>query len=436
MDDISDEDTDSDVEAKVSNCINSGSVYADINAGGITGAMARENDLDPEDDYTIAGSESLNFTFKTRVVARDCTNYGTVSAKKQRAGGIVGDAEMGSVIDCRGFGTVDAEDAAGVGGVAGVSKSVIRDSYAKCRLSGSKQVGGIAGSGATIENCRTMVMIESGSEQIGAIAGIVDDPLDGSVTGNTFVDTGTAGIDSVSYKGIAEPLPYEEFAAQENLPSDFSSLCIRFVTEDDSLVQQYYIPYGSDFPTDQLPPVPHHEGQYGSWEDVDLTNMTFDATIHAEYNSMNTVRQSQEKRSGRSIVLVEGSFDTTDELMLHELDDAPQTLGTLVEAWGLELPADTGHTLRYMPPETTDNTVLWVKTDAGWQQAETSVDGSYLTCTAPAGTTAFAAVQAPASKVPLLAAACGAAAALLLVILFIARKHKKRKANKAAEKAK
>ena len=55
-----------------------------------------------------------------------------------------------------------------------------------------------------------MVMIESGSEQIGAIAGIVNDPLDGSVTGNTFVDTGTAGIDSVSYKGIAEPLPYEK----------------------------------------------------------------------------------------------------------------------------------------------------------------------------------------------------------------------------------
>ncbi len=145
---------------------------------------------------------------------------------------------------------------------------------------------------------------------------------------------------------------------------------------------------------------------------------------------MNTVRQSQEKRDDRSIVLVEGSFDTTDELMLHEVDDAPETPGTLVEAWGLELPADTGHTLRYMPPETTDNTVLWIKTDAGWQQAETSVDGSYLTCTAPAGTTAFAAVQAPAKQGAPAAAACGAAAALLLVILFIARKHKKRKAKK------
>lgn len=435
VDDVSDEDTDEDVEAKVTNCINSGEVNADINAGGIAGAMARENDLDPEDDYTTAGSESLNFTFKTRVVARDCTNYGTVSAKKQNAGGIVGDAEMGSVIDCRGFGTVDAEDASAVGGVAGVSKSTIRESYAKCRLSGAKQVGGIAGTGATIENCRAMVMIETGSEQLGAIAGTVDDPLDGSVTGNTFVDEGTAGIDGVSYKGIAEPLSYEDFAAQENLPGDFSSLCIRFVTDEDSLVQQYYIPYGSDFPTDQLPPVPHHEGQYGNWEDVDLTNMTFDATIHAEYSDMNTVRQSQEKRDGRPLVLVEGSFDTTDELMLHEIDDAPTTVGTLVEAWGLELPAETGHTLRYMPPETTDNTVLWVKTDAGWQQAETSVDGSYLTCTAPAGTTAFAAVQVPASKVPLIAAAGGAAAALLLVLVLILRKkRRKKKVKKTAEK--
>ena len=428
VDDVSDDDTDDDVEAKVTNCINSGTVNADLNAGGITGAMARENDLDPEDDYTTAGSESLNFTFKTRVVTRDCTNYGTISAKKQNAGGIVGDAEMGSVIDCRGFGTLDAEDATGVGGVAGISKSTIRESCAKGRLSGAKQVGGIVGSGATIENCRAMVMIDNAAEQIGAIAGIVDDPLDGSVTGNTFVDGGVAGIDSVSYQGIAEPLAYEDFVAQENLPDDFGSICVRFVTDEDSLVQEYHIPYGSDFPADQLPPVPNHQGQYGSWEDVDLTGMTFDATIHAEYSDINTVRQSQEKRGERSLVLVEGSFDTTDELMLHEVDDAPDTPGTLVEAWGLELPADTGHTLRYMPPETTDNTVLWVKTDAGWQQADTSVDGSYLTCTAPAGTTAFAAVQMPASKVPLLAAACGAAAALLLVILFIARKKKKKKA--------
>lgn len=214
------------------------------------------------------------------------------------------------------------------GGVAGISKSTIRESCAKGRLSGAKQVGGIVGSGATIENCRAMVMIDNAAEQIGAIAGIVDDPLDGSVTGNTFVDGGVAGIDSVSYQGIAEPLAYEDFVAQENLPGDFGSICVRFVTDEDSLVQEYHIPYGSDFPTDQLPPVPNHQGQYGSWEDVDLTGMTFDATIHAEYNDINTGPPEPGKSAGeRSLVLVEGSFDTTDELMLHEVDDAPETPG-------------------------------------------------------------------------------------------------------------
>ena len=66
------------------------------------------------------------------------------------------------------------------------------------------------------------------------------------MTGNTFVDGGVAGIDSVSYQGIAEPLAYEDFVAQENLPDDFGSICVRFVTDEDSLVQEYHIPYGSD----------------------------------------------------------------------------------------------------------------------------------------------------------------------------------------------
>ena len=61
-------------------------------------------------------------------------------------------------------------------------------------------------------------------------------------------------------QGIAEPLAYEDFVAQENLPGDFGSICVRFVTDEDSLVQEYHIPYGSDFPTDQLPPVPNHQG--------------------------------------------------------------------------------------------------------------------------------------------------------------------------------
>ena len=239
VDDISDEDTDDDVEAKVTNCINSGMVNADLNAGGITGAMARENDLDPEDDYTTAGSESLNFTFKTRVVTRDCTNYGTVSAKKQNAGGIVGDAEMGSVIDCRGFGTLDAEDATGVGGVAGISKSTIRRELRQGPpVRAQSRSAALSESGADIENCRAMVMIDNAAEQIGAIAGIVDDPLDGSVTGNTFVDGGFRGHRQRQLpRALPNRWPMRISSAQENLPGDFGSICVRFVTDEDSLVQ-------------------------------------------------------------------------------------------------------------------------------------------------------------------------------------------------------
>ena len=53
------------------------------------------------------------------------------------------------------------------------------------------------------------------------------------------------------------------------------------------------------------------------------------------------------KNAGNDVaVVVSAMGDTTDELMLHEVDDAPETPGTLVEAWGLELPADTGHGAR------------------------------------------------------------------------------------------
>ena len=136
FEDVSDSDTDGDTEGKVFNCMNLGEVNADINAGGITGAMARENDLDPEDDTKTSGSSSLNVTYKTRIVVRDCINKGAVNVKKKGGGGIVGSMDMGSVLQSYNFGNLESDDADYVGGIAGQSKSIIRRSAAKCRLSG------------------------------------------------------------------------------------------------------------------------------------------------------------------------------------------------------------------------------------------------------------------------------------------------------------
>ena len=124
--------------------------------------MARENDLDPEDDVKVAGSDSLNFTYKSRVVIRGCVNQGAVAGKKQCAGGIVGLMDMGSVLQCVNYADLESDDADYVGGIAGRSKAVIRSCAVKGRLTGGDFVGGIAGSGSTVTDCRSLVQVSGG----------------------------------------------------------------------------------------------------------------------------------------------------------------------------------------------------------------------------------------------------------------------------------
>lgn len=425
--DISDTDTESDTTGKVAYCVNHGTVDADINAGGITGAMARENDLDPEDDYHTTGSDSMNFKLKSRVVIRGCANYGEVTGKKQGVGGIVGNMEMGSVLSSWNYGSVTAADATGVGGIAGSSKATIRESGAKCRLAGAKQVGGIAGSGYDIDTCRAMVVIDEGTEQLGAIAGTVDDPRSGDITGNTFVDEGVAGLDDVSYADIAAPLPFDEFAAQENLPGAFKKITVHFNAEG-NCVEEFTLDYGGSLTPDQFPEVPQKNGSWGVWADTDLTNLTFDAVVEAEYNDKTSVLQSEQQRDGRALLLVEGSFDSNDKLELQPCTENPQP-GTL-ESWLLPVQDELAHTVRYLTPHDPDTMQLWLKTADGWQAWDAQTDGSYLKFTAPADAQAFAVTENPVSTGKLLAA--GIAAAVLVVVLLLLRRHRKRKNKKKA----
>lgn len=425
--DISDTDTESDTTGKVAYCVNHGTVDADINAGGITGAMARENDLDPEDDYHTTGSDSMNFKLKSRVVIRGCANYGEVTGKKQGVGGIVGNMEMGSVLSSWNYGSITAADATGVGGIAGASKATIRESGAKCRLAGAKQVGGIAGSGYDIDTCRAMVVIDEGTEQLGAIAGTVDDPRSGDITGNTFVDEGVAGLDGVSYADIAAPLPFDEFAAQENLPGAFKKITVHFNAEG-NCVAEFTLDYGGSLTPDQFPEVPQKNGSWGVWTDTDLTNLTFDAVVEAEYNDKTSVLQSEQQRDGRALLLVEGSFDSNDKLELQPCTENPQP-GTL-ESWLLPVQDELAHTVRYLTPHDPDTMQLWLKTADGWQAWDAQTDGSYLKFIAPADAQAFAVTENPVSTGKLLAA--GIAAAVLVVVLLLLRRHRKRKNKKKA----
>ena len=429
--DISDGDTIKDTEGKVLNCVNYGDVQADLNAGGITGAMARENDLDPEDDIQVVGSDSLNFTYKTRVVLRQCVNHGAVSAKKQNAGGIVGNMEMGTVLGALNLGTLDAEDAANVGGVAGKSSAPIRQSSAKCRLTGKSQVGGIAGTGKEITDCRSLVVVDACDEARGAIAGTVAD--DSTLERNYFVSSSLAGVDGVSYAGQAEPMDFGSFVQLENLPDAFRSMTVTF-RADGKAVRTFSMNYGDELPKASLPEVPAKDGYYGTWGDFEGGVITFDETVDAVYTAYDQLMESDRTREdGKAILMVEGNFPDTASLTIAESGEAAP--GTLLESWQLTLNGTDGqdrHSMRYLPTVSPERTAIYVKgADGAWRKADTRVDGSYVVFEMSTDETVFCAVQTLDWRIP---AGIGAAVVLLVLALILGGR-KRRKKKKAAAAA-
>ena len=429
--DISDGDTIKDTEGKVLNCVNYGDVQADLNAGGITGAMARENDLDPEDDIQVVGSDSLNFTYKTRVVLRQCVNHGAVSAKKQNAGGIVGNMEMGTVLGALNLGTLDAEDAANVGGVAGKSSAPIRQSSAKCRLTGKSQVGGIAGTGKEITDCRSLVVVDACDEARGAIAGTVAD--DSTLERNYFVSSSLAGVDGVSYAGQAEPMDFGSFVQLENLPDAFRSMTVTF-RADGKTVRTFSLNYGDELPKASLPEVPAKDGYYGTWGDFEGGVITFDETVDAVYTAYDQLMESDRTREdGKAILMVEGNFPDTASLTIAESGEAAP--GTLLESWQLTLNGTDGqdrHSMRYLPTVSPERTAIYVKgADGAWRKADTRVDGSYVVFEMSTDETVFCAVQTLDWRIP---AGIGAAVVLLVLALILGGR-KRRKKKKAAAAA-
>ena len=120
------------MDGVVSFCVNRGQIDGDINAGGITGTMNIEYDLDPE--YDVDMTETLNIKVRTTVndVIMHCANYGEVKSKKDYAGGMTGHQELGVIFDCESYGAICAADGDLLGGIAGYSASSVIGCYSFC----------------------------------------------------------------------------------------------------------------------------------------------------------------------------------------------------------------------------------------------------------------------------------------------------------------
>lgn len=422
FEDVSDADAEADQGGKVENCVNRGAVFGDINVGGITGAMAMENDLDAEDDWIVIGDDSLNVSGEIRAVVLGCENYGVVTGDKRNVGGIAGWQYMGLVKESINHGTVDASAAEYVGGVSGQSNGFIRMSSAKCTLYGQAYVGGISGCAGVVSDCYSMVEIHGAKERVGAVLGYVqegDSDEELPIRNNFYLaptqDIGA--IDGISYSGQAEPQEQEVFVVQENLDESFRNVTLRFVYEKGDPVE-IIVPLGGSISEEEIPEIPDKEGYVGEWEglsDAELSNILFDMEFHVLYTGSDSVIASEEVReNGLPVVLVQGIFTSDAEVHATELEEGPAVGGgqVLQEVWKIEL-TETENVIavRFRLPEDSDleHVCMYVCGENGvWREAEYTVDGSYAVMAFTSKDVAIAYAQTPVLTYVLIVAALGA----------------------------
>lgn len=450
IEDISDRDTAEILSGKVEKCTNSGAVLGDLNAGGVVGAIAYENRLDPENDLQIGGDNSMNFDTQLRAVILGCENSGSVTAKRQNVGGIVGWMALGLTKDCLSTGSIDAEDANYVGGVAGKSDGYIRRCSAKSAITGNAYVGGIAGEGLTVTDCRSMVQL-TGSEKTGAILGLkgehsgflksesddTDETEEDTVTGNYYLTVGSdiGAIDGVSYADSAQPLEHDDFVELEGLDPIFKVISVRFVY-DDGMMHTVTLAPGEALSPDSIPKLPEKAGYVGRWDglaDADLSDIRFDVSFPAVYTAeWETVQSEPLGESKLPTLLAQGQFSDNTPIQLTQMTKgpAPGVHDKFLEGYAFTLPTGTADTLRYLPETGQKNVRVMVKgADGSWREVSHTQDGSYLVFAIEDGDESFCLIgsmKKSVSWLPIIGAGGAAVVVLLVVILLVHHRRKKK----------
>lgn len=451
---------------KTSACTNSGAVSGDVNTGGIAGSIAIEYELDPEDDVSADLDGEYRRQYEYRAVVQQCANTGAVSAKRSNTGGIAGRMDLGLIISCESYGSVESDSGSCVGGIAGLTAATVRSSYAKCTLSGKKYVGGIVGSGvaeksdgsaSTVTGCWSLVDITDCQQYEGAVSGADT----GTFTDNYFVSDTLAGINRQSFAGRAEPVSFDTLAAAEGMPGGMTTFTLSFVSDGKVLTSRTFS-YGASFDSSVYPPLPEKDGIYAHWDRTDLHGLHLDTVVTAIYDPLlPTLSSEQTREDGRPIILAGGDFNDGDTMAataltltpeeFHAADGSfadraanwfsylkdgqlpPLTVNRRVaEQWRVSLPDDgqETHTLRYLPSQDASHLRLYVNDGDGWQAVSCDTVGSYLSFTAGGASPEFAVVTTASVWWPLVAAIAVCVAIVLAVLL--GRRHRRRRKAAAA----
>lgn len=199
-------------------CINSGSVSGESGVGGIGGTVGVESAVRNGKDLTLPSGKVLNASSIVKAVINGCIAEGEISSKNGYVGGIVGDANFGTVKNSAARVNIDSEEGTYLGGVAGYTGGKIEKSIAIADLNGKSNVGGIAGVADEISLCYALPRISTKPEKSGAITGSAD----GVILNNYFIKEGLSGINGADFDGKAVALEWYEITGTDTIPEKMS----------------------------------------------------------------------------------------------------------------------------------------------------------------------------------------------------------------------
>lgn len=462
--DVSGLDTEEDTLGKVSACINYGMVSGDLHIGGIAGVLAEENDLEAYQNTEVKGEESLNVTYQLRAVVRACINHGTVSNSKQYGGGIVGQMLLGAVLECINMGNIDAISADYIGGIAGASNAIIRNSSVKSIISADDYVGGIVGKGHEVTDCYAFVDMKHFVEKAGAIIGYTDDLPDGKddiVLRNYYFNSGkeAGGIDGIAYTGSTDKVDVATFLTLPNISELLRTVTYRFIVEGKEDVV-LTVNVGESLTMEQIPTISVEADSEYEWELIpavtsevlamgetatveylsedSISNILFSQTYKVAFDLKDTVISSTQRNDkNMSVALVEGIFAKNTTLELTELLSSGETItvtgktiSNIVDSKGVVISNTGVSKLHYLVSADldTEKMKLYVQDASGvWNERIFVVEGSYIVFDFADGEAGFALQQKEGgSVIYMLVIVAG-----ILMLTFVVGAIVKKRAKKA-----
>lgn len=435
--DVSNKDNDKNKTGKVKACYNYGTVDGDINVGGITGSMAVENDLNPEDDFDIIGAKSFDMSYEIKDILDSSYNYGMIFVKRNNAGGICGSQNLGLIKNCINYGMLKCEEGNYIGGIVGKSTALLNSNYAKCFIYGNNYVGGIAGSATKGEKNGSIVQILTYNSNAGSIFGnygninneVVDKVDD--IKNNWYVYDGLAAIDGISYAKKAFMITDEEMLSKK-IDDELKRVNIIFMDENEILYKKT-VEYGESINESDVPDDVIYTNEYRSWNDYDknkLNNISKDLLFVCDYVDIYPSISSSE--TPLASVVANGKFIENDEVRVNKIDDKPSDEYLNYVTYEIEIDYSDRSEINSFAlfKNGYKKYKVFIKENDKWKEINCNEDGSYIVIDNP--NIKIVSIVELEDKTTLVIGLC-VGVVIFGLILFIGKKIKeKKKTSKVA----